>query len=92
MATLLVRELDDDLVRLLKQRAKSNARSAEAEHRAILEAALRPSGESFTERARRAREALRGRIHSDSTEVIRAFRDSNYGRDDGSPTSSKRSR
>jgi plasmid stability protein len=42
MATLLVRRLDDDLVRRLKERAAVHGRSAEAEHRAILEAALRP--------------------------------------------------
>lgn len=43
MANLLVRKLDDDLVRRLKQRAREHGRSAEAEHRAILEAALKPS-------------------------------------------------
>ena len=42
MTTLLVRRLDDDLVRRLKARASAHGRSAEAEHRAILEAALRP--------------------------------------------------
>jgi antitoxin FitA len=42
MATLLVRRLDEDLVRRLKERALIHGRSAEAEHRAILEAALRP--------------------------------------------------
>jgi plasmid stability protein len=42
MATLLVRRLDDDLVRRLKARASTHGRSVEAEHRAILEAALRP--------------------------------------------------
>jgi plasmid stability protein len=42
MATLLVRRLDDDLVRRLKERASTHGRSVEAEHRAILEAALRP--------------------------------------------------
>jgi antitoxin FitA len=42
MATLLVRRLDEDLVRRLKVRASAHGRSAEAEHRAILEAALRP--------------------------------------------------
>ena len=42
MVTLLVRRLDDDLVRRLKDRAAVHGRSAEAEHRAILEAALRP--------------------------------------------------
>jgi plasmid stability protein len=42
MATLLVRRLDDDLVGRLKARASTHGRSVEAEHRAILEAALRP--------------------------------------------------
>lgn len=42
MATLLVRRLDQDLVRRLKVRASAHGRSAEAEHRAILEAVLRP--------------------------------------------------
>jgi antitoxin FitA len=42
VATLLVRRLDEDLVRRLKVRASAHGRSAEAEHRAILEAALRP--------------------------------------------------
>ncbi len=40
MASLIVRNIDDALVRMLKQRAVRHARSAEAEHRAILEAAL----------------------------------------------------
>jgi antitoxin FitA len=41
MASLIVRRLDDNLVRRLKARARAHGRSAEAEHRAILEAALR---------------------------------------------------
>lgn len=40
MANLIVRNLDEALVRKLKQRAARHARSAEAEHRVILEAAL----------------------------------------------------
>lgn len=36
MATLTVRNLDDELVRRLRLRAAENGRSAEAEHRAIL--------------------------------------------------------
>jgi plasmid stability protein len=43
MANLIVRNLDDALVRKLKQRAVKHARSAEAEHRAILEEALAPT-------------------------------------------------
>lgn len=42
MASLIVRGLDDELVRRLKQRASQHGRSAEAEHRLILEEALRP--------------------------------------------------
>jgi hypothetical protein len=40
MAQLLVRNLDRELVRALKERAARRGRSAEAEHRAILESAL----------------------------------------------------
>ncbi len=40
MADLLVRGVDDALVRTLKARAGAHGRSAEAEHRAILAAAL----------------------------------------------------
>jgi plasmid stability protein len=52
MATLLVRRLDDDLVRRLKDRASTHGRSVEAEHRAILQAALRPkvTGRQFWEK------------------------------------------
>ena len=41
MARLVLRNLPDDLVRALKQRAARHNRSAEQEHRAILDAALR---------------------------------------------------
>ena len=43
MATnLVVRNVDEDVVFTLKQRAAANGRSAEAEHREILKAALLP--------------------------------------------------
>ena len=42
MGQLIVRNLDDDLVRELKMRAARHGRSAEAEHREILKAALGP--------------------------------------------------
>jgi len=44
VAQLIVRNLDDDLVRRLKRRAAENGRSAEEEHRHLLRAALRPDG------------------------------------------------
>ena len=40
MATLTVRNLDEDVVRRLRIRAAENRRSAEAEHREILRTAL----------------------------------------------------
>jgi plasmid stability protein len=42
MATLLVRKLELELVERLKRRAAAHGRSVEAEHRAILRAALEP--------------------------------------------------
>jgi plasmid stability protein len=50
MADLLVRGIDDELVRALKERAGAHGRSAEAEHREILAAALaRPRRRTFAE-------------------------------------------
>lgn len=42
MAQLIVRNLDEEIVRLLKIRAAQKRRSAEAEHREILREALQP--------------------------------------------------
>ena len=49
MATnLVVRNVDEDITLALKQRAAAHGRSAEAEHREILKAALqRPARRSF---------------------------------------------
>jgi antitoxin FitA len=44
MANLVVRNLDDSIVRALKQRATRHQRSAEAEHRDILKQALLSPG------------------------------------------------
>jgi plasmid stability protein len=50
MADLLVRGVDEAIVRALKRRAGAHGRSAEAEHREILAAALtRPHRRSFAE-------------------------------------------
>ncbi len=50
MPDLLVRGVDDEIVRALKERAGAHGRSAEAEHRAILTAALaRPRRRAFAE-------------------------------------------
>lgn len=75
MAQLLVRNIPLDLAEALKRRAAENGRSAEAEHRVILEQTLRPGRADFWERAAKLREATRGRIITDSTELIRQDRD-----------------
>ena len=50
MVDLLVRGVDEEIVRALKERAGRHGRSAEAEHREILAAALaRPRRRTFAE-------------------------------------------
>jgi plasmid stability protein len=50
MANLIVRKLDPRIVDALKQRAARHGRSAEAEHRALLESVLlQPARKSFAE-------------------------------------------
>ena len=76
MAQLLVRNVSEDVIAALKRRAKANGRSVEAEHRVVLEAALKPSLERFVERAAKLRKETRGKIKTDSADLIRADRDS----------------
>jgi plasmid stability protein len=76
MAQLTVRNVDDRVVRALKQRAAAHGRSAEAEHREILRAAVVQDGgrkESFAVRAARLRSRLRSDV--DSAALVRADRD-----------------
>jgi len=50
MANLIVRNLDQRIVDALKQRAARHGRSAEAEHRALLESLLvKPEAKSFAQ-------------------------------------------
>ena len=78
MGQLLVRNIDDDLIRRLKERAAAHGRSAEAEHRIILEQALRARAESFAERAARWRRLTADREATDSADLIRADRDRDH--------------
>lgn len=75
MAQLTVRNVDDAIAAALKERAVKAGRSAEAEHRRILEEALRPGrrSEFFSEARTR-----RVKLPQDSpltTEMIRQDRD-----------------
>ncbi|QFU10374.1 hypothetical protein PARPLA_03291 [Rhodobacteraceae bacterium THAF1] len=70
MAQLTVRNVDEDIAAALKERARRAGRSAEAEHRRILQAALieTPATDFFDEAARRRvrlREVDTGTLLSD---------------------------
>jgi antitoxin FitA len=75
MAQLTVRRIDPEIVRRLKLRAAQHGRSAEAEHRAILERVLGTGADDFWIEAARLRESTRGRKHIDSAKLIREDRD-----------------
>jgi antitoxin FitA len=80
MGQLIVRGLADNLIQALKQRAGRVGRSAEAEHRVILEQALRPETESFAEAAARLR-ARTPLQSTDSADLIRRDRDRDHASD-----------
>jgi antitoxin FitA len=74
MGQLLVRDLDDEVIRRLEQRAAAHGCSIEAEHRAILEAALRSEAQaSPIEASRRLRQEL-AQPGPDSADIIREAR------------------
>lgn len=81
MASLHVRNVDDEIVEKLKTRAAANGRSAEAEHRAILKAALQWDSpavinqEEWFRRAAELRERMKGRHHTPSEVLLRESRD-----------------
>src|SRR4029077_10575109 len=76
MPQLLVRDVPRDVIEALKRRAAEHGRSAEAEHRAILEGVLKAGRDSFRASAARLRDETRGRIVGESAELIREDRDS----------------
>jgi plasmid stability protein len=77
MGQLIVRGLDDQIIQALKKRAARTGRPAEAEHRAILEEALRPDAEDFASAAARLR-ARTPPQSSDIADLIRRDRDRDH--------------
>jgi plasmid stability protein len=81
MASLHVRNVDDEIVTLLKERAARNGRSAEAEHREILKDVLDSEAQAearkklWLARADAFRASLEGRHHTPSEELLRESRD-----------------
>jgi len=73
---LHVRDLDDDLIARLEQRAARHGRSTEAEHREILRLALAGDFEpSFESLAADLRKLTRGRKQTPSEILLREGRD-----------------
>ena len=82
MTNLTIRNLVDAVVERLKNRAKANNRSLEAEVRDLLERSVGPmSREEFIGLARRIRAMTPNVPQTDSTLLIREDRDSDHGRD-----------
>jgi antitoxin FitA len=76
MASLSVRNLDDDLLGRLKRRAARHGRSAEAEVRDILRQALSSEAEvSFDDLAAELRALTTGRRHTPAEDLLREGRD-----------------
>ena len=79
MATINVRQLNDDVVRRLKRRAADNNRSLEGEVRQILEGAVEDDvsvkRESFLALAATLRRETEGRAQTPSEALIREDRD-----------------
>lgn len=76
MAQLIVRNLDDELVARLKQRAAKHGRSAEAEHREILRQALvEEPRNSFWELAAQIRAMTAGRPQIPAEELLHEARE-----------------
>lgn len=79
MATLTIRKLDEEVYERLRDQARANNRSLEAEARTILEAAAprKVDIDAVLEdlAAHRARMRAKYGIFSDSTPIIRQMRD-----------------
>jgi plasmid stability protein len=75
MADVLIRGVDTLILETLKENAKTNGRSLQAELQIILkQAAERPKILDRAVLAEKIRQSLSGREHSDSTELLREDR------------------
>jgi plasmid stability protein len=89
MASLTVRNLDEELVKQLRIRAAQKGRSAEAEHREILRLALRTrepemSREEAIERLAAFRQSIAGRGGPSSAELLAESREARMQKLSGS--------
>lgn len=75
MAQIIVRNLPQEVVDRLKERAKSEKRSLEAEVRYVLQKETGFDTKGFAEEMRKFQLRWKGRKFSDSAELIREDRD-----------------
>jgi plasmid stability protein len=79
MAQLVLNNISPAILEKLKARAANHHRSLEDELTAILQEAIETEQvvkmTAFREQAAQMRQALSGRVHTDSTELVRQDRD-----------------
>jgi plasmid stability protein len=75
MAQVIIRNLDDEVVQRLKQRARAKRHSLEQELRDILATAARPDLAEFRDFATAMRARYAGVPQTDSVELLREDRD-----------------
>jgi len=74
MAKILIRDLDDEIVKRLKERARQHGRSLQGEAKLILTQAAGLSLNEVRQLACQWRERLAGREFPDSTDLVREDR------------------
>lgn len=74
MPQVLIREIEPAVFERLKERARKNGRSFEAELRLILKDAAEERAATVTPELERVREMFKGRTFSDSAELLREDR------------------
>jgi len=74
MPDVLVRDVDEKVLEKLKNKAARNGRSLQREVQIILNEAINFEPLTDAEVARKIKDSLRGREHSDSAELLREDR------------------
>ena len=74
MPDVLVRDVEESVLERLKDRAKQNGRSLQKELKLLFRSFVETDALSSDETAAKIRNSLRGRIHSDSAELLREDR------------------
>lgn len=74
MPDVLVRNVEDDLLQGLKERAKSNGRSLQKELKLLFKSFVEDKPLSEDETAAKIRESLRGQVFPDTTKLLREQR------------------